>query len=69
MSLHAAPSAPTAAAAPASAGGAKWKRKRPKCLDKLSIGVHTAVNVQDETSYFQINHDTCHFYMIMLKIS
>ena len=59
MSSHAVPSAPTAAAAPAAADGAKWKTKRQKGLDKLSISVHTKEIMRDKMEDFQINDGTC----------
>ena len=49
MSSHAVPSAPTATAPPAAAGGAKPKRKRQKGIDTASVGVQTEEIVEEPT--------------------
>ena len=46
MAKHARPSAPTEAAVPAAAGGPKWKRKRWKGSDTVSVTVQREKIVQ-----------------------
>ena len=50
MAKQAVPSAPTAEAVPAAAGGLKWKRKRQNGLDTVTVGVQTAENDDDFTA-------------------
>ena len=49
MAKQMAPSAPTAVAGPAAAGGAKQKRKRQNVLDTVSVGAQTGEIVELHT--------------------